>query len=291
MPGRHLTKRLIWIVPAATLVGLSLAAPTPAAPPAAAALQPAAYSGGPTSSGPAHSGSVGSADPASGAAVAARAGDRLAQAFVTLEALGGFALSAEVRETYAGKTAPTAHLDLVYDARGDRGPVIAARGEALVSDTDAKPTEARIYVAGGTMAYDNGSGWVKLPYNGPASIFAAFGLYDEWDWLREAYEAGAVTIDVDSGTGAYRVSLEPGWLAQRLQEEQLDVVPVSATYTVTVHDTASGPVLDVTGHAEFRLDGEPVQTDSHIVVHSVAGLDPITPPADLAPQDPASVGF
>ncbi|MBE3590519.1 MAG: hypothetical protein IMW98_06825 [Firmicutes bacterium] len=291
MPGRHLTKRLIWIVPAATLVGLSLAVPTPAAPPSDAALQPAAYSGGPAASGPAPSASPGSADPASGTAVAARAGDRLAQAFLTLEALGGFALTAEVTESYAGKAAPTAHLDLVYDARGEGGPVIAARGEALVSDTDSKPTEARIYVAGGTMAYDNGSGWEKLPYSGPASIFAAFGLYDEWDWLREAYAAGAVTMDVEAGSGTYRVSIDPSWLSQRVAEEQLAVVPVSATYTVQVRDAVDGPVLDVTGHAEFRLDGEPVQTDSHLIVRSVAGLDPITPPADLVPQDPASVGF
>lgn len=291
--GPRLARRVVWLVPWVVLLGLSLATPPP---------DGAKGAGRPSTSVEA-SARDGSPDPAaadSGTNVAAQAGDRLAQAFIALDAAGGYVLRESVGQTFDGTPAPTAQMNIVYDARGEGDPILEAWGTAAVSD-DPQATAVRIFARGSSLHYDSGDGWDAIPYTGPADVYGAFGAYDEWDWLADAYQAGKVTLGGDAGglaggggdaggtagdataePGTYVLTIDPDWLAARLADEGLALAPQRAAYRVAVRDAANGPELDVRGEVTLSMGEDTIETRCEITVRSILGLPAAQPPADLA---------
>lgn len=270
----RIARRVVWLVPWVALVGLSLAVPR---------SDPGQdiHGRSPSVEASARSEPPGRSQADSGTQVAAQAGDRLAQAFVAIDGAGGYTLSETVSQSFDGGSAPAARIHLVYDARGEDGPRVMAWGTAAVSD-DPHTADVRIFARGATLHYDSGDGWDSVPYTGPADVYGAFGLYDEWDWLADAYRAGKVTLAGAEESETYVLTVDPDWLAARLADEGLALVPERAAYTVTVGSTANGPELDVRGDVTLSLGTDRIEARAVMTVRSILGLPPVEPPADLA---------
>lgn len=222
----------------------------------------------------------GAGDPNSGTRVAAEAGDPLARALLAIDSSGGYTLQETIQQTFGGQATPEVRIALVQDARGDRETVVLAWGRAAVTDDPALQS-ARIFAQGGALWFDSGDGWQRVDYTGLPDVYGAFGAYDDWDWLVDAYRDGRVALDAETDDGATRVlTIDRDWLAERVEREGFAVTPVKAVYRVTVEEGANGPRVEAEGRLLFTIGDEELAIATDAQVQSILGQ-----PLAMAPED------